>query len=96
MSSQSSQSLTALAEEILANAKKYENGKQDDRTLRVRLMKSAQDLQMQLKDPKEATFDHLTHVCRFYKPYLALRLLILTLSWDISSVDRSVQSSSPS
>jgi hypothetical protein len=53
----------ALAESILAAAKKYEAGPQDDRALRLGLMKPAQDLQMRLKDPKDAIFDHFTHVC---------------------------------
>jgi hypothetical protein len=57
------QSLISLAESLLQAAKDYDAKADDDRSLRWKMAKTAQDIQMQLKDPKEATFDHLSNVC---------------------------------
>ena len=58
---QRSLSLTALAESLLSDIKKYEAGGRHDRASRMALQ-TARHLEMRLKDPKQAMFDHCTNV----------------------------------
>ena len=55
-------SLTALAESLLSDVKKYESGGRHDRASRMALQQTARNLEMRLKDPKQAMFDHCTNV----------------------------------
>ncbi|OJJ44241.1 hypothetical protein ASPZODRAFT_18431 [Penicilliopsis zonata CBS 506.65] len=55
------QSLTAQCEDILAAVKQFEQSDKQDRAERLRLIQSLNKLTVQLKDPKEAIFDHFTN-----------------------------------
>lgn len=62
-------SLSAQAEALASKVKEYEASKDSfSRAERLQLIQSMEKLTLQLKDPKEAIFDHLTNVM-FSLPY---------------------------
>lgn len=55
--------LSTQAEDIVSKIKDFEDSKDNlSRAERLRLVQSLEKLTLQLKDPKDAIFDHLTNV----------------------------------
>jgi uncharacterized protein YdcH (DUF465 family) len=56
--------LSTQAEALVSKIKDFETSKDNlSRAERLQLVQSLEKLTLQLKDPKDAIFDHLTNVC---------------------------------